>query len=246
MLSQNFITGVQLAAAPPKDNYIAALPAVRHLGNRRFTKPVTFFVGENGTGKSTLLEALAVSCGLNAEGGGRNFNFASRATHSDLWQYLTVRRGAVRPKDTFFLRAESFYNLASEVERLENDGPPGLLDYYGGKSLHEQSHGESFLALALNRFSAGGLYFLDEPEAALSPTRQLSLLCLLHQLSVQGAQLFVATHSPLLMACPGAEVLLFDHDGIRPTDYRHTEHYEVTRRFLNDPEGMLRQLLENF
>ena len=234
----------------PEDSYLAALPALRALADRGrdgllFDADVTFLVGENGAGKSTLLEGIAVACGFNAEGGTRNFSFATEETHSALCQYLTVARGRY-PRDGFFLRAESFYNVASYIDRLDGEPSfsPRLIDSYGGVSLHRQSHGESFLALVQNRFGGHGLYLLDEPEAALSPTRQLSLLALLDQLVREDSQLIIATHSPILMALPGAEILQFSQEGVEPVSYRDTEHYQITRRFLEDPDRMLRYLLE--
>lgn len=209
-------------------------------------QPVTFLVGENGTGKSTLLEAIAVAAGFNAEGGTRNFTFSSRETHSQLYEYLHLVKGVRRPRDGFFLRAESFYNVASNIDDLNKipTSRPPLIDSYGGKSLHEQSHGESFLALVLNRFGGEGLYLLDEPEAALSPSRQMSLLAYLHQLVERNSQLVIATHSPILMAYPGAYIYVLSKDeGICRTPYEQTEHYIVTREFLNHPEKMIQYLL---
>lgn len=203
------------------------------------------FVGENGTGKSTLLEAVAVAYGFNPEGGTKNFDFSTEDSHSELWQALTlVKRGFA--SDGFFLRAESFYNVASNIDQMDRTPSFGgrIIDSYGGVSLHHRSHGESFLALVQNRFGGHGVYLLDEPEAALSPTRQLTLLAQIHALVERDSQFIIATHSPILMAYPGAEILEFSEDGIRSAAYRETEHYQVTRRFLEDPERMLRYLLE--
>ena len=241
-----YLNSVFLHTRPPRGEYYAALPAVRHLaaGNRLpFPAPITFFVGENGTGKSTLLEAIAVAAGFNAEGGSRNFHFSTADTHSGLHRYLNLSRGSI-PSDGFFLRAESLYNVATDIDRLA-DGDERFLAGYGGVSLHEQSHGESFLALIQNRFNRQGLYLLDEPEAALSPMRQMSLLVLMHRLAAEGSQFIVATHSPILITCPGACVYQFDDDGIRQVDYRDTEHFQLTRRFLNDPQRMLNLLLND-
>lgn len=205
--------------------------------------PVTFLVGENGSGKSTLLEAIAVACGFNAEGGTRNFTFSTRATHSELGEYITVARRRY-PRDGFFLRAESFYNVATNIDEMDEDFSygPKVIESYGGVSLHHQSHGESFLALVQNRFGGNGLYLLDEPEAALSPTRQLTLLGEMHQLAERDSQFIVATHSPILMAYPGARIYQLSENGIEPVQYQETEHYQLTRRFLEDPERMLRYL----
>lgn len=227
---------------PSFDAYPFNLPAVRTLETLPLHRAVTFIVGENGSGKSTLLEALAVAAGFNAEGGSRNFNFHTRASHSELHRYLRLARSQKRPRTGFFLRAESYFNVATEIERLDAIDP-GLLQAYGGKSLHEQSHGESFIALLKNRFTGHGLYFLDEPEAALSPTRQMAALVRIHDLVREGAQFIIATHSPILMAYPDATILGVTPEGVAPVRYKETEHYTITRRFLNDPAGMLRQLL---
>lgn len=240
-----FLRRASLEQPVPASEYWTRLPAVQSLVRKplSFSVPVTFFVGENGTGKSTLLEALAVACGFNAEGGSRNFRFSTRETHSGLHSHLLLTRGRM-PKTGFFLRAESFYNVASAVDEL-GGGDPDFMQRYGGRSLHEQSHGESVLSLVQNRFAGNGLYFLDEPEAALSPMRQMSLLVRISDLTAQGAQFIVCTHSPILMALPGARVLLFEETGIRPVDYRDTDHVRITRRFLEDPELMLRHLLND-
>jgi predicted ATPase len=226
------------------DAYPFNLPAVCPLETLPLHRAVTFIVGENGSGKSTLLEGLAVALGFNAEGGSRNFNFATRASHSELGRHLRIARSHRRPRTSFFLRAESFYNVATEIERLDQLGPTPLTASYGGASLHEQSHGESFLALVMNRFGPEGLYLLDEPEAALSPARQLTLLARMHQLVQQGSQFIIATHSPILMAYPDAVILGLGENGLSPVRYEDTEHYLLTRQFLNNPQGIMRQLFE--
>jgi predicted ATPase len=225
-------------------HYPFNLPAVRGLTTLPFHPKVTFLVGENGSGKSTLIEAIAVGCGLNAEGGSRNFNFATRASHSKLAESIRLAKAPARPGDRYFLRAESFYNVATEIERLDQDGGgPPIIDAYGGKSLHEQSHGESFFALFKNRFRDHGLYLLDEPEAALSPARQLQFLALLHDYVRRGGQFVIATHSPIIMAYPDARIYLLDRSGIREVAYTDTDHFLITRGFLSNPQRSLSVLM---
>lgn len=216
--------------------YPFCLPVIRQFESLRFHPAVTFIIGENGSGKSTLLEALAVALGFNAEGGSRNFNFATRASHSGLHQALRLVKGVRQPRNGFFLRAESFYNAASYVDAI------GIAEHYSDpeaepKSLHAQSHGESFMALLLHRFGPDGLYLLDEPEAALSPTRQLAMLVR------QGSQFIIATHAPILLAYPDAVIFAITDTGLTETPYTATEHYRVTRDFLNNPERTLALLL---
>ena len=227
------------------DDYPFCLPAVRTLEHIPLHPKVTFFVGENGSGKSTLLEAIAVALGFNAEGGSRNFRFGTRRSHSELHEYLRIARGIRPPRDGFFLRAESFFNVATEIENLDAApaaGPP-VINSYGGRSLHEQSHGESFLALMTERFGGHGVYILDEPEAALSPQRQLAVLSRLHDLVLDDSQFIIATHSPILMAYPDALIYRCDVDGVTPVAYEETEHFQVTHDFLANPSRMLRSLL---
>ena len=231
---------------PDFGRYPFMLPAVSRLDRLAFREPVTFLIGENGSGKSTLLEAIAVVLRFNAEGGSRNFRFDTRASHSELHAYLRPVRGVSRPRDGFFFRAESYYNLATEIERLDAEpgsGPP-IAASYGPRALHEQSHGESFLALVEHRFRGGGLYVLDEPEAALSPTRQMALLSLLHELVLARSQFLIATHSPILLAYPNATIYHCGPSGLQPMRYEETEHYRVTRDFLNRYPAMLRVLLD--
>jgi predicted ATPase len=226
-------------------DYPFSIPAIGGMDSIEFDRPVTFFVGENGSGKSTLLEAVAVGMGLNAEGGSRNFRFATRESHSSLSNYLRLARSVRRPRDSYFLRAESYFNVATEIEALDREpGGPPIIASYGGKSLHEQSHGESFFALFMNRLRGNGLYFFDEPEAALSPTRQLSFLSRLHDLVKDGSQFLIATHSPILLAYPDATIHVLDGGAPRRIEYRDTEQYGVTRTFLNDTERTLDILLD--
>ncbi len=205
-----------------------------------FACNVTFLVGENGSGKSTLLEAIAEGCGFNPGGGNRNHRYARHATESSLVEAL---RFSWMPKvtDGFFLRAESFFNFATYLDEIADDDP-GVLAAYGGKSLHQQSHGESFLSLFVNHFSKG-IYILDEPEAALSPNRQLAFLALMHELESSGkAQFIIATHSPMLLCYPDCEIFSLDGERIRLVKAEETEHYRITREFLENPERYFRHL----
>lgn len=242
-----FVRGVRVSPDAPRDGYPFGLPVVRHLvrtGGLGFDAPVTVLCGDNGSGKSTLVEALAVALGFNAEGGSQFFRFATRATESSLSEHLIVTwHAGKRPQTGFFLRAESFYNVASEIERIaEIDGT--MLGSYGGVSLHERSHGESFLDLVAHRFGPRGLYVLDEPEAALSVHGCLALLRLVVDLVGQGAQFIIATHSPILLAVPGARILEIEETGdILPVEYDDAGPVAVTRAFLDAPQNFLRHLL---
>jgi len=226
------------------DAYPFSIPAVRELHRIEFHRDVTFFIGDNGCGKSTLLEAIATAWGFNPEGGTVNFRFSTRPSHSELYTRLRLVKSTQRPRDGFFLRAESFFNVATSIERMdaEPSEAPAVIGSYGGRSLHEQSHGESFLALMLHRFGGKGLYILDEPEAALSPARQLAVLRRMHQLVSDDSQFIIATHSPILMAYPSAKILLLDGAGFNEVRYEETEHYAVTREFLANPSGMIARL----
>ena len=213
-----------------------SIPAVRNLTTLDFHPNVTFFVGENGTGKSTLLEAIAVAEGFNAEGGSRHAMFKTADTHSeDLPRKLELRRNKIPRGDSYFLRAESFYNLSSYIESIGAGG-------YGEEPLHQQSHGEAFLSLLIERLSGNGLYLMDEPEAALSPQRQLTFLAALHGLVQAGGQFIIATHSPIILAYPQASILQFSAEGIAPVAYQDTEHYKVTKAFLTRTDKMLEEL----
>ena len=228
------------------DEYPFSLPVVSHLDNLELHPAVTFLVGENGSGKSTLMEAVAVAWGFNPEGGTKNFRFGTRASHSVLHEYLRLVKSARRPRDGFFLRAESLFNLATEIEHLDAEpafGPP-VINSYGYRSLHEQSHGESFFAVMMHRFGGQGFYILDEPEAALSPTRQLAMLSRIHQLVQARSQFVIATHSPILMAYPNAWIYQISANGMERVSLQETEHYIVAKRFLNDPERQLARLLD--
>lgn len=227
------------------DQYPFSLPVVRNLSTLPLHPAVTFLVGENGSGKSTLLEAIAIAWGFNPEGGTKNFRFQTRVSHSSLHEQITLVKNPIRPRDGFFLRAESFFNVATEIEQLDSEfsfGPP-IIDSYGRKSLHEQSHGESFFALMMHRFGGRGFYVLDEPEAALSPSRQLAMISRLHQLVQTQSQFVIATHSPMLMAYPHAWIYQISAQGLERINYSETEHYIVAKRFLNDTDNQLRSVL---
>ena len=228
------------------DSFPFCLNGIKSLETIKLNPAVTFFIGENGTGKSTLLEAIAVSCGFNPEGGTKNFKFGTRESHSNLWKYIRLSRSYKRPKDGFFLRAESFFNVATEIERLDSEfsfGPP-VINSYGGVSLHEQSHGESFWSLVMKRFGGNGIYILDEPEAALSPSRQMALITRIHDLVLMDSQFIISTHSPILMSYPNSTLYQLGENGISEAVYTETEHFLVTKEFLNNHERMLRVLMD--
>jgi predicted ATPase len=223
------------------EKYPFCIPAIRHLRTLDLHPNVTFLIGENGTGKSTLLEGIAVMEGFNPEGGSRNFAFKTRDSHSELHWHLQPSRGIRRARhDSFFLRAESFYNVATWVDSLGFDPATSP---YGPQSLHEQSHGEAFLTMFIQRFGGNGLYLLDEPEAALSPQRQLTFLAALHDLVLRKSQFIIATHSPIIMAYPHARIYECTTDGLQQVEYADTQHYRITFAFMNRREQMLRDLL---
>ena len=217
--------------------YPYSIPAIKSLESLDFHADVTFFVGENGMGKSTLLEAIAVALGFNAEGGNKNSTFSTAPTHSPLHDKLHLIKSFSRPKDGYFLRAESFYNLATKMDEVD------YLEGYGGVSLHQQSHGESFMATLLNKLRGNGLYLMDEPEAALSPQRQLTALAAIHELVKKDSQFIIATHSPILLAYPNARIISFTEDGLESIAYEDTEHYRVTKGFLDNYPAQLRILM---
>jgi predicted ATPase len=240
--STGYLRAVRLVRDSVRDFkvYPFSIPSIQTLDELELDAKVTFLIGENGAGKSTLIEAMAILAGFNAEGGSKNFRFDTRRSESCLHEFMRPVRGIRRPRDGFFLRAESYFNVATEIDRL------GVGDSYGGVSLHEQSHGESFLALANHRFGGNGLYILDEPEAALSPQRQLSLLSIIHNLVEERAsQFIIATHSPILMAYPKALIYRLGPNGMERVAYEDTEHYKITRDFLNSPERYFKTLFQS-
>ncbi len=219
-------------------NFPFSIPAIQAIDRLPLDPKVTIFVGENGSGKSTLIEALAMAVGLNPEGGSKNFSFAERPTESTLHEFLRVVRNPKREKSSFFLRAETLFNVSTEVERS------GLWEY-GWEDLHSKSHGEAFLFLIEKRFFPNGLYIMDEPESALSPFRQLMFLKYMNRLVQRGAQFILSTHSPILMAYPKALIYQLDSEGIQKIEYKETEHYQITRSFLEYPEMSLEELFKD-
>ena len=248
-MSTKYVSNVLFNDKLDKSSYLNKLPVIKYLkrsGHLDFSADITFFVGENGTGKSTLLEAIAVAYGFNAEGGSKNFTFSTNETHSELYKYIDLgKRGFA--KDGFFLRAESLYNVATNIDDMDKlpsfDAP--IISGYGGVSLHNQSHGESFLSIVQNRFFGNGLYILDEPEAALSPMRLLTLMAEMDSLVKKDSQFIIATHSPILMTFPNAQILEFSQNGIESVNYRDTEHFRISKNFLDNPEKMLHYLLND-
>mgnify|MGYP000415238462 CR=1 FL=1 len=218
------------------DSYLKRIKAFKGIQKLDFNKAITFFVGENGSGKSTLLEALAVAHGFNPEGGTKNYVFSTHDTHSELCDAIRISKGYRKEKWGYFLRAESFYNVATKEEEYADLAHPSA-------KYHEKSHGESFLALAQNYLKPNGVYFFDEPEAALSPQRQLTLLMEIHACARQGSQFIIVTHSPILLGIPEAQIIAFDEEGIHEYKYEETESYMVTEMFINNREQLLRRLL---
>lgn len=222
------------------DSYPFNIPSIRSLNNLSFHPSVTYITGDNGAGKSTLIEALAVYLGFNPEGGSKNFNFNTRESHSDLHNYLSVSKGLTKIQDGYFLRSESFFNVATEIDSMDRR----LLDSYGGVSLHEQSHGESFWALFFNRFGGNGLYILDEPESALSATRQMAMLSHIHNLVNRRSQFIIITHSPILLAYPNSIIYEMSAEKIVKVSYKETEIYKIYKGFLDDTDNMLSIILD--
>jgi predicted ATPase len=243
-----FIRGVKLSPAEPGEERVGypwELASVRALtGGLDLHPKVTYLIGENGSGKSTLLEAIAVAAGMNPEGGSSNFAFSTRDSHSPLSDAVRLVRGSRQPRTDFFLRAESLFTAASYLDEL-GAGDRSALDAYGGRSLHEQSHGESFLAVLINRLGPDGFYVMDEPEAALSTQNCLTCLRRMHELVSEGSQFLIATHSPILLAYPDAAIYECTGDSISQIEYEDTDPVRLTRGFLDDRERYLRQLLSD-
>ena len=218
------------------DSYLKRIEAFKGVEKLDFNKAITFFVGENGSGKSTLLEALAVAHGFNPEGGTKNYIFSTRDTHSELCDAIRISRGYRKEKWGYFLRAESFYNVATQEEEYADSTHPSA-------KYHEKSHGESFLELAQNNLHSNGLYLFDEPEAALSPQRQLTLLMQIYRFAKEGAQFFIVTHSPILLGIPDADIYCFDNGRIHLCEYEETDSYQITEMFINNRQMLLDRLL---
>ena len=223
-----------------RKEYPYSIPVIRNLNEFEFKSNVTFIVGENGSGKSTFVEAIAVCAGFNPEGGSTYLNYHTYDTHSSLFSDLKLTRGPYRNKDGFFLRAESFYNVASEIDRISD--PKQLNANYGG-SIHQRSHGEGFLGVILNRLKGNGLYIFDEPESALSVMSIFTLMAKMHELERNNSQFIIATHSPILLAYPGAEIYTITDDGLVLTDYEDTEQYRLTRQFILNRETFIKELV---
>lgn len=225
------------------DKYPFNIPIVKDFEKLIINSPVTFFVGENGVGKSTFIEAIAVNLGLPKEGGTENFMYETNDTTSNLRDYLKIKIDN-KPRTKFFLRAESFYNFSTEVERLvKEDDFYSLFKSYGG-NLHECSHGEAFLKLVQNRFTENGLYILDEPEAALSAQRQLSLLCLIDELVKKGSQFIISTHSPILISYRNGKILDLN-DNFKEVSYKDTEIYKLYKMYLDNSDNMKDRLFNS-
>lgn len=220
-----------------EDSYLREIEAFQDLDKLDFNVPVTFFVGENGSGKSTLLEAIAVAHGFNPEGGTKNYAFSTYDSHSELYEAIKVAKGYRKEKIGYFLRTESFYNVATQEEEYADYLHPSL-------KYHEKSHGESFLELAQNYLQPNGLYLFDEPETALSPQRQLTLLMEIDECAKNGSQFIIVTHSPILLGIPNANIYSFDTGQIHLCDYEDTESYRITKMFVNDREAFLHRLLD--
>jgi len=233
-----FIKSLELEGLNCLNSYLNHIPPIKNLKKINFETPITFFIGENGTGKSTLLEAIALNYGFNYQGGSLNYNFATTPIHSELYKFIKLTKGVLKPRDGFFLKSETLYNLATYIDNLEFDD----MTEYGGISLHEQSHGEGIFNLINNRFRGNGLYILDEPEAALSPQRQLALISIITTLLESDSQFIIATHSPILLSMKNSTILSFDGDEIHKISYKDSEVFKITEMFINNTEYILNKL----
>jgi predicted ATPase len=226
--------------------YPFSIPALRDFDELALDPHVTFLAGENGSGKSTLVEAIAIAAGFNPEGGSRHVRASTRDSQSPLHRHLRLVKGTRKFRDGYFLRAESFFNVATYLDVMRREeGGAGALAPYGDRSLHEQSHGESFIALIKNRFGPNSFFVLDEPEAALSVRGVLALMRRMHDLAAEGSQFVISTHSPILLGYPGATIYFLSERGIENTSYESTEVVELTRSFLADRDQFLRHLFED-
>lgn len=220
------------------NSYLKRIKAFKDIDKIDLNTPITFFVGENGSGKSTLLEAIAIAHGFNPEGGTKNYYFSTYDSHSNLYEAIKIIKSYRKEKIGYFLRAESFYNVATkEMDYVDLNHP--------SQKYHERSHGESFFKLAQNYLHSDSLYLFDEPEAALSPQRQLSLLAEIYEYAKNGSQFIIVTHSPILLGIPGARIYCFDDTKIHPCSYEETEAYQVMKMFINNKDDMLRWLLSD-
>lgn len=236
-MNDQFIQGITIDWNKIEESsYLRDIEAIRGLERLEFTKPITFFVGENGSGKSTLLEAIAVAYGFNPEGGTKNYMFSTYDSHSELCNAMRISKGYRKANWGYFLRAESFYNVATQEEEYADIAHPS-------EKYHEKSHGESFLEIAQSQLRANGVYIFDEPEAALSPQRQLTLLMEIYECVKRGSQFIIVTHSPILLGIPGAEIMTFDDGFIHSCEYEETDSYQVTEMFINNREQILGRLL---
>lgn len=243
---------VNFAGVTNFNQYPFCLPIIKNLKDIKFSTPVTFFVGENGAGKSTICEAIASKAGFGAEGGSKNIHFKTSQSEtyhgSELLSQALTLSWRSKPKNGYFFRAESFFNIANYIDYLARECGGGMQAYapYGGKSLHEQSHGESFLAFFKNRLGTGGFFIFDEPEAALSPQRQLTLMAIIHEMcKTPNSQFIIATHSPILLAYPNSTIYSCDSDILTSISYKETQHYQITKRFLDNPDQYLQYLFED-
>lgn len=236
-MNNNFIRNISIDWSQVEQNYIKRIKSIKNMNTLKLEKEVTFFVGENGSGKSTLLEAIAICCGFNAEGGTKNYNFSTQDTHSDLHEAIVLSKGLKRPRNGYFLRAETFYNVATKDEEYSR-----YLAYDKRNEFHKKSHGESFLTVSSNYFGYDGLYILDEIDTALSVQNQLTLLKQIYDCVKNGSQFIIATHSPILLAMPESDIYEFSDRGVNKIEYEESDSYVLTKMFLENREYMLKKM----